>query len=47
VDDLRRGRLHRVADAPIMQRAVYALYTAEANKDGLIDRVLCRDLLSP
>jgi DNA-binding transcriptional LysR family regulator len=47
VDDLRLGRLHRVADAPIMQRAVYALYTAEANKDGLIDRVLCRDLLSP
>ena len=44
-DDLREGRLHRVAGAPVMHRAAYALYTLEANRDGLIDRVLSKDLL--
>jgi len=39
-DDLRAGRLHRVSDAPVMKRAAYALFSAEANRDGLIDRVL-------
>jgi len=39
-DDLRTGSLHRVPDAPVMQRAAYALFNADANRDGLIDRVL-------
>lgn len=39
-DDLAAGRLHLVADAPVMKRAAYAFYAVESNRDGLIDRVL-------
>jgi len=39
-DDLAAGRLHPVADAPVMKRAAYAFYAGESNRDGLIDRVL-------
>ena len=39
-DDLLAGRLHRVSDAPVMRRASYALFSADANRDDLIDQVL-------
>jgi hypothetical protein len=39
-DDISAGRLHRVADAPIMERAAYAMYNPDSNRDGLIDQVL-------
>ena len=39
-DDLRAGRLHRVSDAPVMTRAAYALFSADGDRDGLIDQVL-------
>jgi DNA-binding transcriptional LysR family regulator len=38
--DLAAGSLHRVADAPIMERHAYAVYHSDANRDGLIDQVL-------
>lgn len=39
-DELKAGRLHRVSDAPVMNRSAYALFGADANRDGLIDQVL-------
>lgn len=39
-DDLQSGRLYCVSDAPVMKRAAYALFGSEANRDGLIDKVL-------
>lgn len=39
-DDLQSGRLHCVSDAPVMKRAAYALFCADANRNGLIDRAL-------
>lgn len=39
-DDLGTGRFCRVADAPVMTRAAYALFSADANREGLIDQVL-------
>jgi DNA-binding transcriptional LysR family regulator len=39
-DDVQSGQLHRVADAPVMQRAAYAMYSPESNRDGLIERML-------
>lgn len=39
-EDLQAGRLHQVSDAPIMGRAAYALFCADANPDGLISEVL-------
>lgn len=38
--DLQSGRLHRVPDAPIMQRSAYALFYASNNRDSLIHQVL-------
>jgi DNA-binding transcriptional LysR family regulator len=46
-DDLRVGRLHRVANAPVMQRIAYAMYNPDANRDGLIDRILVEGLHRP
>jgi len=39
-DDLRTGRFYRVPDAPVMTRAAYALFSADANREGSIDEVL-------
>jgi DNA-binding transcriptional LysR family regulator len=39
-DELQVGQLFRVPDAPVMKRAAYALFGAEANRQGLIDQVL-------
>jgi DNA-binding transcriptional LysR family regulator len=39
-DDIRAGKLHRVADAPTMERAAYAMYNPDSNREGLIDQVL-------
>jgi DNA-binding transcriptional LysR family regulator len=39
-DELQSGQLYRVPDAPVMKRAAYALFGAEANRHGLIDQVL-------
>ena len=46
-DELRVGKLHRVAGAPVMQRSAHAMYNPEANRDGLIDRVLVSGLGRP
>lgn len=37
---LRRGRLHRVAGAPLFERAVYAVYPVRSDRESLIDWVL-------
>lgn len=39
-EELRSGKLHRVADAPVMKRAAYAMFSADANRTGLIDQLL-------
>lgn len=39
-DELQARQLYRVPDAPVMKRAAYALFGAEANRQGLIDQVL-------
>ncbi|MCG6862372.1 MAG: LysR family transcriptional regulator, partial [Chromatiaceae bacterium] len=39
-NDLAAGRLHRVSGAPVMKRSAYAFFGADANRNGLIDRVL-------
>lgn len=45
VDQLNAGVLHRVPDAPVMKRAAYAMFGADANRDGLIDKILDADLM--
>ncbi len=40
VSALRRGRLHRVAGAPLFQRAVYAVYPVRSERETLIGQVL-------
>jgi DNA-binding transcriptional LysR family regulator len=42
--DLAAGRLHLVADAPVMERHAYAVYHHDANRDRLIDQVLSQGL---
>jgi DNA-binding transcriptional LysR family regulator len=39
-DELQAGQLHRVSDAPVMKRAAYAIYGADADRNGWIDRFL-------
>ena len=39
-DELQTGLLHRVSGAPAMKRAAYALFSADASQDGLIEQVL-------
>ena len=39
-EDLSAGRLHRVPDAPELERATYAAYAAESENRGNIERAL-------